>query len=259
MTGGSDDANKTEITLKGSVSIVSDFFFTAINSILYQRGTSKTHVFENRHLFLRLKSAIKEHCYFQSNELRSFLSHLALGIYMPETFKREQKYGLTCLTTTDEGLLKYLRNVQKQVTEWLYTGNIQRLVVVVNGVDTNQTLERWQFNVSVDDAAQGSENIAPNNKTQNTQGKSIKEIHNEIQAIIRQITASVTFLPLLQEPCTFDLLVYTDKDVDAPEKWADSDPCYILNSAEVKLRSFTTTVHKVDSLVAYKEADEWEL
>jgi mitotic spindle assembly checkpoint protein MAD2 len=30
--------NKTEITLKGSVEIVSDFFFTAINSILYQRG-----------------------------------------------------------------------------------------------------------------------------------------------------------------------------------------------------------------------------
>jgi mitotic spindle assembly checkpoint protein MAD2 len=31
-------ANDTIITLKGSVEIVSDFFFTAINSILYQRG-----------------------------------------------------------------------------------------------------------------------------------------------------------------------------------------------------------------------------
>ena len=31
--------NKTEIALKGSVEVVSDFFFTAINSILYQRGT----------------------------------------------------------------------------------------------------------------------------------------------------------------------------------------------------------------------------
>lgn len=33
-----DTAEKTEITLKGSVEIVSEFFFTAINSILYQRG-----------------------------------------------------------------------------------------------------------------------------------------------------------------------------------------------------------------------------
>lgn len=34
-----------------------------------------------------------------------------------------------------------------------------------------------------------------------------KELTSEIQAIIRQITASVTFLPLLDEPCSFDLLV----------------------------------------------------
>jgi mitotic spindle assembly checkpoint protein MAD2 len=151
---------------------------------------------------------------------------------MPETFKRESKYGLTVLTTTDEGLLRYLRNVQKQVTDWLLSGDIQRLVVVVQGSKPTNTADTK---------------------------KSLKAIHNEIQAIIRQITASVTFLPLLQEPCTFDLLVYTDKNIVAPEKWADSDPCYILNSAEVKLRSFTTSVHKIDSMVAYKEADEWEL
>lgn len=163
------------------------------------------------------------------------------------------------MTTTDKGLLRYLHNVQKQVSEWLVAGHVQRLVVVVQGVDTMQTLERWQFNVSVEDSscASGSENHIPNKTA--TANKTVKEIHNEIQAIIRQITASVTFLPLLQEPCTFDLLVYTDKEVAAPEKWADSDPCYILNSAEVKLRSFTTSVHKVDSMVAYKEADEWDL
>ncbi|CAN0508967.1 unnamed protein product, partial [Scytosiphon promiscuus] len=34
-----------------------------------------------------------------------------------------------------------------------------------------------------------------------------------IQNVIRQITSSVTFLPLLDEPCSFDLLVYTGNDV----------------------------------------------
>lgn len=38
MKKDEDDCNKTVITLKGSVTIVADFFFTAINSILYQRG-----------------------------------------------------------------------------------------------------------------------------------------------------------------------------------------------------------------------------
>eukprot|EP00986_Skeletonema_menzelii_P004140 scaffold1384_cov140-Skeletonema_menzelii.AAC.3 len=109
---------------------------------------------------------------------------------------------------------------------WLTDGDVQRLALVVSRIDSGETLERWQFNVS---------------------------------AIIRQITASVTFLPLLNEPCSFDLLIYTNTTAVVPKKWADSDPCYIMNSQEVKLRSFTTSFHKVDSMVTYKEKDEWEL
>ena len=78
---------------------------------------------------------------------------------------------------------------------------------------------------------------------------------NEIQAIIRQITASVTFLPLLQDACTFDLLVYTDNNIDVPQTWEESDPKYINNQQEVRLRSFSTKVHKVDAMVAYKAED----
>ena len=159
---------------------------------------------------------------------------------MPETFKRETKYGLTVLTTTDAGLLKYLDQIVKQVESWLLTGDVQRLVVVVAGADSGETLERWQFNVTVEDEEIG-ENRNPNKKA-TVSNKSVKEIHNEIQAIIRQITASVTFLPLLNEPCTFDLLVYTSKEATVPKKWQDSDPCYIMNSQQVKLRSFTTKV-----------------
>mmetsp|Transcript_17901 Transcript_17901/g.24797 ORF Transcript_17901/g.24797 Transcript_17901/m.24797 type:complete len:227 (+) Transcript_17901:70-750(+) len=218
--------NKTEITLKGSVAIVSEFFFTAINSILYQRG-----------------------------------------IYQPETFKREVKYGLTVLTSTDAGLLNYLNQVMGQMESWLLESHVQRLVVVVTGIDSEETLERWQFNVNVDDDGTGSFSNNDENQMQNSSTttasskgkKSIKEVHNEIQAIIRQITASVTFLPLLNEPCSFDLLVYTNKEASVPKKWEDSDPRYIMNSQEVKLRSFTTSVHKVDSMVTYKEKDEWEL
>jgi mitotic spindle assembly checkpoint protein MAD2 len=127
-----------------------------------------------------------------------------------------------------------------QVETWLLSGDVQRLVVVVTGVDSGETLERWQFNVTLEDEGD-AENRLPNSQTQSTK-KTMKEIHGEIQAIVRQITASVTFLPLLVEPCSFDLLVYTKKDAAVPAKWEDSDPCYIMNSQEVKLRSFTTSV-----------------
>ena len=116
----------------------------------------------------------------------------------------------------------------------------------------------------------------------------------EIQAIMRQITASVSFLPMLDTACkiyiyiylffpfklnemilnywiiklaqqthtiiflgTFNILAYTDKDAVVPTEWVDSDPKYITRNAEqVKLRSFSTSVHKVDAMVAYRVGDE---
>ena len=94
-----------------------------------------------------------------------------------------------------------------RAAEWLAAGSVQKLVVVVTGQQTQETLERWVFDVQTD------KSVGPEGKVE----KSQKEITSEIQAIIRQITASVTFLPLLDEPCTFDLLVYTDNDVDVPQ------------------------------------------
>ncbi len=37
-----------------------------------------------------------------------------------------------------------------------------------------------------------------------------------------------------------------------PKLWEESDPKYIANSDEVRLRSFTTKIHKVDASVTYK-------
>jgi mitotic spindle assembly checkpoint protein MAD2 len=146
--------------------------------------------------------------------LTTALSSIYTGIYQPETFKRESKYGLTVLTTTDQGLLSYLGTVMSQMGTWLTDGDVQRLVVVVTGIDSGETLERWQFNVCVDDGSDGvvvsvmarnDENVSNNIAKRNSKGsdnisntitkggsKTVKEVHDEIQAIIRQITASVS-------------------------------------------------------------------
>ena len=107
---------------------------------------------------------------------------------------------------------------------------------------SGETLERWVFDLHAD------KSIGPTDKVD----KSDKEIQAEIAAIQRQISASVTFLPLFDEPCAFDLLVYTDDDVQVPTLWENSDPKMIVNADEVKLRSFTTKIHKVDASVSYK-------
>jgi hypothetical protein len=88
-----------------------------------------------------------------------------------------------------------------------------------------QVLERWNFDIQTE-----GDGVADPSKEFD---KPEKEIMGEIQAIIRQITASVTFLPLLQDACTFDLLVYTDANVEVPQSWEESDPKYINNQQEV--------------------------
>ena len=79
-----------------------------------------------------------------------------------------------------------------------------------------------------------------------------KETQSEIAAVLRQITASVSFLPLLNEPCTFNILAYTDKNAAVPSTWVDSDAKLIDSHAEqVRLKRFSTSLHQVESLVTY--------
>ncbi len=137
------------------------------------------------------------------------------GIYPPESFTSVAKYGLSVLVTSDEGLKSYLVQVLRQLAEWLTKGEVQKLVVVITGVESKEVLERWVFNIDTDKTA-----LAPGV----TRVKPHKEIQGEIQAIIRQVTACVTFLPLLEEACSFDLLVYADTAAKVPAAWEESDP-----------------------------------
>jgi mitotic spindle assembly checkpoint protein MAD2 len=52
------------------------------------------------------------------------------------------------------------------------------------------------------------------------------------------------------------VLLYTDKDAKAPETMAETDAKFIANSEDMRLRSFSTSVHEVSSMVSYKVDDD---
>ena len=62
----------------------------------------------------------------------------------------------------------------------------------------------------------------------------------------------MTFLPMLDGNCTFNVLVYADADSEVPLEWGDSDAKEIKDGEKVKLRSFSTSNHRVDTLVSYR-------
>jgi len=223
-----------QVTLKGSAQLVSEFFNYGINSILYQRG-----------------------------------------IYPSESFTRKQEYGLTLLVSTDERVNNFLKSVLSQIQDWLVERKVKKLVVVLTSVETKEVLERWEFKVEYETEEEETgkapikdeENVNPNTEKKgnlsqqeikkdkkycDVSQKDEKAIRKEIGGVIRQITASVSFLPLLDCICSFDILIYSHKDLEVPMEWGESDACLIKNSEEVKLRSFSTNIHRVEAAVSYK-------
>lgn len=82
-----------------------------------------------------------------------------------------------------------------------------------------------------------------------------EEIQAEIRSILKQIVSSVTFLPIIDEPTVFNILAYTSQSAEVPaDEWVDTDPLAIEagKSQQVKLRSFSTDVHRIEAMVAYR-------
>lgn len=173
------------------------------------------------------------------------------GIYPADDFTMVKKYGLNLLVTCDDEIKSYIRKIMQQLNRWVINDTISRLVLVILSKDSGEVVERWQFDIQVfDDNSRHKVNEAELLKKSD---RTNEEITKEIQAIIRQITASVTFLPSLETgDYTFNVLVYADADAKVPNEWIDSDSKEIKNEEKVKFRSLTTNNHKIDTLVSYK-------
>lgn len=168
------------------------------------------------------------------------------GIYPPEDFITVKRYDLPMLMSSDDEVKTYIGNIMTQLKKWIYGGKLLKLVVVIMNKASAEPVERWEF--SVDIHGDGLEEEKPK-----------AEVQREIQAIVRQITASVSYLPFLKDDIyTFNVLVYTDPSYDTrriPAEWADTngDGKHIEGESDsVRFSSFDTNVHHIGTLVSYK-------
>src|SRR5690606_13410075 len=134
----------------------------------------------------------------------------------------------------------------------MLAGKISRLVVVITSKDTGEDIERWEFGVAVVHKDKEQRAREKELGLLREKEKTEKEIQDEIQSLCRQITASVTFLPMLDGRCTFNVLVYADGDAEVPVEWGDSDAREISDAEKVALRSWGTSSHKVETAVSYR-------
>lgn len=190
------------------------------------------------------------------------------------------------LVSSDDQVRAYIKKIMSQLDKWMVGGKISKLVIVITSKDTGEHLERWQFDVQITAAPKSSSKTSKTKSTSSRETsksapvgdengkftaaqqqqqqqqqqvapeKTEQEIQQEIAAIFRQITASVTFLPQLDSgECTFNVMVYADADSEVPVEWGDSDAKEIENGEKVQLRGFSTNSHRIETLVSYKTKD----
>ncbi|XP_023749554.1 mitotic spindle checkpoint protein MAD2 isoform X5 [Lactuca sativa] len=216
---GSQTSSKNIITLRGSSAIVCEYFGYAANSILHLNG-----------------------------------------VYPEETFERVRKHELQLLISKKRGVKSYLSRLDKQISEWLEAGRLHEIELLIITKATNEVLQSWNFIIATDGEA------APKGETSDKEiineidceaaekgEKSDKEIMNEIIDVLRRISATYRVLPLLNEPCIFNVVAHIDMDGSHGTiafKWKDSEH---ERSYMESFRAFSTKILKAASSVSFKK------
>lgn len=202
------------------------------------------------------------------------------GIYPESSFNIVQQYGLTLLMSKDEKIEAFLKNVLTQVegnmifieyvarifersssschfAEWVATNLVEKISLIITNAHSREVLECWEFKVE----NEGNENdskVSNGDAINNTDPKnptSSKDLHRiqlEIRDVMRQISATITYLPLLDCICSFDILLHTLNGCEIPENFNETADVQIQNAQAVELKSFSTGLHKMQTIVNYK-------
>lgn len=128
--------------------------------------------------------------------------------------------------------------------------------LIITNAHNREVLECWEFKVE-------SEGMTGNGTTTNGGGPDVdpkspvsnKDLHRiqmEIRDVMRQISATVSYLPLLDTICSFDILVHTHDGCEVPENFNETADVQIQNAQAVELKSFSTGLHKMQTIVNYK-------
>lgn len=167
------------------------------------------------------------------------------GIYPQEDFISVRKYGLSVVVSDDDEVKQYIAKIMHQLKRWVYSKKMSKLVVAIILKTLGEIHERWEFDLEVTSDGDDVE-TRPNS-----------EVQRDIQAIVRQITSSVSFLPVLDDDdYTFNVLTYTAQNIPVPLDWADAEDRNVDGAAEkVDFRGFDTNLHHVGTKVVYKLRD----
>lgn len=85
------------------------------------------------------------------------------------------------------------------IAGWICEKNTHKISLIISNPSTQEVLERWDFKINSEYDENG--NAEGNGKTAGK--KDLKLIQKEIRDVLRQISGTVSFLPLLDCLCKY--------------------------------------------------------
>lgn len=140
--------------------------------------------------------------------------------------------------------MKYLKDISTQISQMMMKKCLKQIDAIFRRVDSQETVEKWEFVVECQNQELDKDGEVP---------VDIKAVRGTIREIFRQITSSVSFLPLLEHEVVFEILLHIKKDTELQENlWADSQNHLMTNSETVEFKRFNTNIHELKTQVRYK-------
>ncbi|CCH60844.1 hypothetical protein TBLA_0D03440 [Henningerozyma blattae CBS 6284] len=174
------------------------------------------------------------------------------GVYPQDEFVPVTRYGMSLLRPESPDLRKYIRTVLQQVQRWVVKGDCSKLLLCLVDTDSGSTIEQWAFGIDISESGSNSnEDESADNRINE------EETKQQIRALLRQITSSVSFLPQLDEDAeySFCVLCHTNASGVVPKDWGDASMSTAIvhgsNKETVQLRNFATSDHTIQASVTY--------
>lgn len=130
---------------------------------------------------------------------------------------------------------------------------LEKVSLTIKKESTYEIIECWDFSVFSEDVLKGGDLLKV------TSDKDFKKIQAEIRDVMRQIAATVSYLPTLECKCVFTVKIRMREHLDTMPNnwfWYDEKEVGIRDAVTVKLKTFSTGLQKMETAVSYKVNEE---
>uniref|UniRef100_A0A182QC18 HORMA domain-containing protein n=1 Tax=Anopheles farauti TaxID=69004 RepID=A0A182QC18_9DIPT len=171
------------------------------------------------------------------------------GIYPAGQFRPEEYNNVPVMVLQNRNVAPFITKTMEQVEKWIKEQKVEKVTLMIYSLETKEAIERWDFNIEAeyDDASNA------------TSYKLISKIQAEIRAVMRQILSTISFLPCIEQVCTFDLIIQLNNNANVNEEQIMSEfqrenkeNIEVKDAQTMSLKIFSTGVNNVGTQVYYK-------